>query len=142
MRTDAGVLHTAIARLLGYRWPAENDPDMELAEEQRAWVEKGEIALPSLEDKDGIVCIPSVRGERPAHERLLQLLHAAYGDKWNDGILGKLLAESGGKSLDDWLRNKFFDEHCKTVPAPAPLSGTSGTGANGTVSTRWSTITS
>ena len=112
LRTDAGVLHTAIARLLGYRWPAENDPDMELAEEQRAWVEKAK-SLYLFEDKDGIVCIPSVRGERPAHERLLQLLHAAYGDKWNDGILGKLLAESGGKSLDDWLRNKFFDEHCK-----------------------------
>ena len=47
-----------------------------------------------FEDDDGIVCIPSLRGERPAHERLLQLLHAAYGDDWYDGILTKLLAGS------------------------------------------------
>ncbi|WP_419636548.1 hypothetical protein [Thiolapillus sp.] len=44
---------------------------------------------------------------------MLQLLHTAHGDDWNDGILTKLLAESGCISLDDWLRNKFFDEHCK-----------------------------
>ncbi len=93
LRTDGTVLHVAIARLLDYRWPAETDPDMELADEQRAWVEKAK-ALQPFEDEDGIVCIPSVRGERPASERLLQLLHAAYGDDWRDGILTKLLAES------------------------------------------------
>ena len=110
--TNSTVLQVAISRLLGYHWPAESDSDMELAEEQRAWVEKAK-ALYALEDEDGVVCIPSVRGERPAHERLLQLLHAAYGDGWHDGILAKLLAESGSASLDDWLRNQFFEEHCK-----------------------------
>ena len=54
-----------------------------------------------------------MRGERQASERLLQLLHAAYGDDWHDGILTKLLAESGSASLDDWLRDQFFEEHCK-----------------------------
>jgi hypothetical protein len=29
-------------------------------------------------DDDGIVCLPSVRGEKPAHERLLKLLIAAW----------------------------------------------------------------
>ena len=29
---------------------------------------------------DGIVCIPAIRGERPAHERVLQMLQAAWGD--------------------------------------------------------------
>ena len=64
-------------------------------------------------DEDGIVCISSVRGERPAAERVMRLLHAAYGGEWHDGILTNLLAESGGASLDDWLRNRFFDQHCK-----------------------------
>ena len=112
LRADAMVLHVAVARLLAYRWPAECNADIELADEQRTWVEKAK-ALRLLEDEDGIVCIPSVRGERSASERLLQLLHAAYGDDWHDGILTKLLAESGSTSLEDWLRNQFFEEHCK-----------------------------
>ena len=40
-------------------------------------------------------------------------VHAAYGEDWHDGILTKLLAESGSASLDDWLREMFFEEHCK-----------------------------
>ena len=111
-RTDPTVLQVAVARLLGYRWPAENDPDMELADEARAWVEKT-TALHPFEDKDGIVCIPSVARERPAHERLLELLQAAWGDDWSDEILAKLLTEAGTSSLDDWLRHRFFEEHCK-----------------------------
>ncbi len=111
-RTDPTVLQIAVARLLGYRWPAENDPAMELADEARAWVEKT-TALHSFADEDGIVCIPSVRGERSAHARLLELLQAAWGDDWSDDILAKLLTEAGTSSLDDWLRNRFFEEHCK-----------------------------
>ncbi|MDT9071397.1 hypothetical protein, partial [Escherichia coli] len=30
-------LQVAVARLLGYRWPAETDADMELADEARQW---------------------------------------------------------------------------------------------------------
>lgn len=112
LRTDATVLQVAVARLLGYRWPAETDPQMELADEQREWVRSCETLLP-FADEDGIACISSVRGERPAAERLLELLYAAYGDEWHDGTLRKLLAESGAASLDDWLRNQFFEQHCK-----------------------------
>ena len=110
--TDPTVLHVAVARLLGYRWPAEQDADMELADEQREWVRRSE-ELRELADEDGIVCIPSVRGEPPAGERLLELLAAAYGDAWNEGALTRLLAEAGSQSLDDWLRNQFFEQHCK-----------------------------
>ena len=105
------VLQVGTARMLGYRWPAETDPDMELANEQRERVSRCTDLYP-FEDGDGIVCLPSVRGEQPAHERLLHVLHAAYGDNWHDGILTKLLAESGSASLDVWLRNRFFEEHC------------------------------
>ena len=111
-RTDATVLQIAVARLLGYRWPAEQDADMELADEQREWVRRCD-ALLAFADKDGIVCIPPVRGEPPAWERLLRLLSAGFGEAWNDGVLSKLLSEAGGPSLDQWLRNRFFDQHCK-----------------------------
>ena len=112
LRTDATVLQTAVARLLGYRWPAEGDAAMELAAEQREQARRCEALLPYA-DADGIVCIPSVRGEPPAEERLRQLAAAAYGDAWNEDALRKLLAASGGASLDDWLRNRFFEQHCK-----------------------------
>ena len=112
LRTDSAVLQVAVARLLGYLWPAERDDGMELADKQREWVRNCET-LQAFSDKDGIVCIPAVRGEPPGRERLLQLLSASFGDAWNNGVLTKLLAEADSANLDDWLRNRFFEQHCK-----------------------------
>ncbi|MGZ0080040.1 Eco57I restriction-modification methylase domain-containing protein [Methylomonas sp. YC3] len=114
LRTDDTVLQVAIARLLGYRWPAELDAEMELADEQREWVKRCEALLPYA-DEDGIVCLPPVRGEAAAADRLLNLLAAAYGDAWSNDILAQLLnsADHAGKSLETWLREKFFTQHCK-----------------------------
>ena len=112
LRTDTTVLQVAVARLSGYRWPAEQDTGMELADEQREWVRRCET-LHAFADEDGIVCIPPVRGEPSAAERIQQLLAAAFGDAWNDGGLTRLLTEAGSPSLDDWLRNRFFEQHCK-----------------------------
>lgn len=114
LRTDDTVLQVAVARLLGYRWPAELDAEMELAEEQREWVKRCEALLP-FADEDGIVCIPPVRGEASAADRLLNLLAAAYGDAWSTDVLAELLksADHAGKTLETWLRDKFFTQHCK-----------------------------
>ncbi len=113
-RIDDSVLQVAVARLLGYRWPAELDAEMELADEQREWVKRCD-ALLSYADDDGIVCIPPVRGEATAASRLLDLLVASYGDTWSNDILAQLLssASHAGKSLESWLRDKFFAQHCK-----------------------------
>jgi hypothetical protein len=114
LRIDDTVLHIATARLLGYRWPAELDPDMELAPQQREWVHRT-TSLNAHADEDGIVCIPSVRGEAAAEDRLLNLLADAYGSQWSNTVLDQLLAASShaGKSLETWLRDKFFTQHCK-----------------------------
>lgn len=114
LRIDESVLHIAVARLLGHRWPAELDTKMELAEEQRQWVKRCEVLLP-LADEDGIVCIPAVRGEALASDRLINLLAAAYGDAWTPATLNQLLSSVGyaGKTLDAWLRDKFFEQHVK-----------------------------
>ena len=112
LRTDTAVLQTAIARLLGYCWPAEQDLGMELADEQREWAHRSQGLL-EFADTDGIVCTPSVRGEPPACDRLLGMLAAAFGDAWNQSVLAKLLAKADSSSLDDWLRNRFFEDHCK-----------------------------
>lgn len=114
IRFDSTVLHVAVARLLGYQWPAELDPKMELAKEQRALVQECKALLP-FADNDGIVCIPSVGGEFSASERLLKMLKASYGDAWTDETLSMLLrnTDASGKTLENWLRDKFFIQHCK-----------------------------
>jgi hypothetical protein len=113
-RTGATVLQSAVARLLGHRWPAESDEEMELSDESRILV--AEVRkLDAFSDDDGICCLPAIRGEPAAHERLLRMMEAAYGEDWTAGTLNKLLAESGaqGKGLDIWLRDYFFAQHCK-----------------------------
>lgn len=112
LRVDDTVLQVAVARLLGYRWPAELDPDMELAAEQREWVERCQT-LAGFIDDDGIVCLPPVRGEKAADQRLEALLQAAYGDAWTTPLKNRLLETVGSKSLSLWLRDKFFEQHCK-----------------------------
>jgi hypothetical protein len=64
-------------------------------------------------DDDGIVCMEPIKGNR-ADDRLNKLLKDAYGPDWSAGKLDALLRDVGfaGKTLDDWLRNGFFENHC------------------------------
>ena len=107
-------LQVGVARLVGYTWPAETDDKMELSDEAHDWIARSR-SLTSLVDKDGIVCIPPVGRESSASDRLLNLLAAAYGDGWSNDTLAQLLttADHAGKSLETWLRDKFFTQHCK-----------------------------
>ena len=100
-------LHVTLARLLGYQWPRQTGSSF------ADCPPLGPDGLEGLADDDGIVCIPAVRGERPAHERLLQMLQAACGGDWNNDILAKLLADARSATLDNWVRNGFFEQHCK-----------------------------
>jgi hypothetical protein len=92
-------LQVAVGRLLGYRWPEQPESD----------------DLSELADRDGIVCLPSVLGERPAAERLQELLARAFGATWSPARTRELLAASGSKKtdLDSWLRDEFFKAHCQ-----------------------------
>jgi hypothetical protein len=107
-------LHVAVARLLGYRWPVEMDDKIEISDEAREWADRC-AGLCTLADDDGIVCIPPVRGEKAASERLHNLLVSAYGDDWSSSVQSKLLADAdcNGKTLEVWLRDKFFEQHFK-----------------------------
>jgi len=111
------ALQVAVARLLGYRWPPEHDAEMRLADEARAWVARcGELA--GFADDDGIVCLPALRGEAGAADRLRRLLAAAFGGAWSGAKERELLAAAAGdgkaaESLEEWLRERFFEEHCK-----------------------------
>ncbi len=117
VRFDHTVLQVAVSRLLGYRWPAELDSEMRLAPEQRAVVE-GCGAYFDLADEDGIVCLSPARGEVSAADRLRALLVRAYGDQWSAATERRLLVATNPngrapRSLEVWLRDKFFAEHCK-----------------------------
>ena len=116
-RFDHTVLQVAVARLLGYRWPAELDPEMRLAPEQRALADRC-AAYNDLVDTDGIVCLSPARGEVSAAARLRELLIRAYGGEWSAATERRLLAATNPNgrvpgTLEDWLANKFFAEHCK-----------------------------
>ena len=67
-----------------------------------------------MQDEDGIVCLPSLRGEAAASERVRELLADAFGAEWSAQKLNELLANAdfAGKLLDDWLRDGFFEQHC------------------------------
>jgi hypothetical protein len=102
-------LHVAAARLVGYQWPRQTGsefPDCPAL---------GPDGLESHADADGIVCLSSVRGEPTAADRLLSLLADAYGPAWSADLRDKLLADvdAAGESLDDWLRDSFFEQHLK-----------------------------
>jgi hypothetical protein len=111
-------LQVAVARLASYRWPAETDASMELSDEARSWITQCD-KLSEHTDDDGIICLPSVRGEPAAHDRLLKLLIAAWETvqpgSWKPAVLDKLLTDAdwAGKGLDTWLREKFFEQHAK-----------------------------
>lgn len=115
--SDGTALQVAVARLLGYRWPAEAEgaaEKMGLSAEARAWISR----CPDLDlftDEDGIVCLPPVAGERPAAERVRALLAEAHGSEWSQPLLDGLLAAAGspGKDLYAWLRDHFFKQHAK-----------------------------
>jgi len=101
-------LHVAVARLLGYQWPRQTGssfPDCSAL---------GPDGLEKLADDDGIVPISPAKGEGPAAERLRELLARAYGKDWNATRQEALLAQVdyAGASLEDWLRNGFFEQHC------------------------------
>jgi len=96
--TSTVPLQVAVARLLGYRWPEQNDDD-----------------LHEFMGEDGIVPLPAMSGELAAAERLRALLAHAYGDAWSHTKEQELLSavEFAGKPLDVWLRDGFFKQHCR-----------------------------
>jgi len=102
-------LQVAVARMLGYRWPLQTGSE---------FLDSPAIKADGLEkhaDPDGIVCLSSIKGRPAADERLRALLADAYGVDWSATKLPALLSGVGfeGDSLDDWLRDGFFAQHCE-----------------------------
>jgi len=91
-------LHVTVARLLGYAWPEQ------VADE-----------LSQFSAEDGILSLVPLPGVQQGAERLRALLATAYGAEWSAATQETLLAGAGyaGRSLDAWLREGFFEQHCR-----------------------------
>lgn len=84
---------------------------MKLADEQRDWVSRRSQLL-AWAQEDGIARSPSV-GTLPAvAERLLDLRAVSTGDGLIDDHLAKAFDVAAGSTLDDWLRESFFEQYC------------------------------
>lgn len=95
-KTSTHPLQAAVATLLGYQWPSSEKD-----------------AFRQLRDDDGIVCLPSLRGEPAAAARVQEVLLESFGAEWSSDKLRSLLGADAGKTdLDAWLRDGFFAEHC------------------------------
>jgi len=113
IKTD-NPLQVALARVLGYRWPAESDSEMELSDEARILIEAVKV-FHALTDDDGIFCIPSVNAEQVGADRLRAYLQEVFADEWDNQTISQLLIKEGATAinLEDWLRKEFFIQHCK-----------------------------
>ena len=91
-------LHVSVARLLGYLWPQQNADEL------------FHLAIP-----DGLLLLSPMSGQEPAVEQLRRVLATAYSDAWSAERQVELLRQVGfaEKGLDAWLRDGFFQQHCK-----------------------------
>ncbi len=90
-------LQTAMARLMGYRWPAEQAAPRPDGHARPVLLLAGEAA-----------CRESIGALRST-------LEAAYGKAWNPARETELLLNNGVRrgGLPHWLRNRFFKQHCQ-----------------------------
>ena len=115
----ASALHVGLSRLVGYRWPAESDPEMQLSDASRAWIAKSAELPPG--DHDGLLGVSAVAGEKPLADRLRAYLAAAFGADWSETLERHLVAEADEAldkksardgSLEAWVRDRAFRQHC------------------------------
>lgn len=100
-------LHVAVARLLGYEWPRQTGssfPDCPVTRPD---------GLEKMADADGIVCLPPISREQAGAQRLRAVLVKALGRFDERALLaGAGLKGSKAGSLEEWLRDEFFEQHC------------------------------
>jgi hypothetical protein len=113
-------LHVALARLAGYRWPAENDPEMRLSSEARARIIEA-ATLPEA-DSVGLLALVPVLGERPLADRLRTFCASAWGNAWTPAMEATLIASAcelakdkppKQLTLNAWLRTHAARQHAK-----------------------------
>lgn len=114
------TLLVALARLSGYRWPAEFSSKMRLSAEARKYVSAAST-LPQG-DPDGLLPLHAYGTAPPLADRLRTFLAITFGSTWSNALelelvrqtdlaWDKKVAKDG--SLEGWLRDRAFRQHCK-----------------------------
>jgi hypothetical protein len=111
-------LHVALARVSGYRWPAETGLVLRLADAARTVL--GETArLPPGTDGAALPLRAQNRAT-PLAQRLRQMLAVCYGAAWSHRLETDLVRAADTKldkrtardpSLETWLRDRAFRQH-------------------------------
>jgi hypothetical protein len=113
-------LHVALARLCGYRWPAETEAAMRLSDlaKERIALAAG---LPSP-DPDGLLTLHANNTALPLADRLRAVLSAAYGGLPMSPVQEQALVraadarvdkrEARDVTLEGWLADRAFRQHC------------------------------
>ena len=99
-------LQVAVARVLGYAWPRQTGshfPDCPAL---------GPDGLEEYADPDGIVSLDALHGELPLADRIRSLLAKSFGDDWVPSKQSEVLKQVGSNTIEDWLRDKYFSQHC------------------------------
>jgi len=113
-------LHVALARLAGYRWPAETDTTMRLSAEARARIAEAATLPPA--DADGLLPLSPLLGERSLADRLRAWCAAAWGKDWTADTEAALITAACERAkdkpprsltLDAWLRTHAARQHAK-----------------------------
>jgi hypothetical protein len=97
----AQPLHAALARLAGGMWSSGDQRTGDDVRHQQA-------------NRD-VLCFNGIKGEASAELQLTNLLADLFGSNWSASKLASLLADVdySGKTLDEWLRDGFFAQHCE-----------------------------
>jgi len=113
-------IHVALARLAGYRWPAETDASMRLSTEARIRIAEAATLPPA--DADGLLPLIPLLGERALADRLRAYCIATWGPEWQPGTEAALIAAAcdfandrrpTSLTFDAWLRTHAARQHAK-----------------------------
>jgi hypothetical protein len=104
--TSAAPAQVAVARLLGFRWPRHSGDS--IPGSPTPIVGRFE----DHEDRDGIVCLHGLHREPPAATRLREMLNDELAGEWNRNQEQQWFGSGGADSVEDWVRDVYFAEHC------------------------------
>jgi hypothetical protein len=112
-------LHVALARVIGYRWPAETDQEIELSDLGQERVALA-ARLPEA-DQGGLASLDPTAHQVSLADRLRTLLSAAFGTPLSPIQEADLIRAADNKfdkrqyrdaRLETWLRDRAFRQHC------------------------------
>jgi hypothetical protein len=112
-------LHVALARVAGYRWPAESDTMMRLSSLARERIAK--MAALHGTDTDGLLPLHSHGSQQSLADKLRHMLTATFGAPLSPAREQTLVRSADNKldkreardaTLETWLRDRAFRQHC------------------------------